>query len=156
MRINGIILFFSCLSLQFVSYGETNYLPSGTPLQNQKPVAPSSIVPFSVVLEKIEEGIKRNEGNALATYFAAQVYLNLQSEEEGYFSANQASLVLGHYLSVRKVLNFHFTTKQEEGGSAYATGGGTIIIRGVTEIIQLYVSFGLRSGKWVVTQFNIY
>jgi hypothetical protein len=154
MRIICSIL--SCLSLLFVSSVEANNFPDLTSFQHQASGSPPVRVAFHDLLGKIEEGIKRNEGGALAQYFAEQVYLNLQSEEEGYYSANQASLVLEHYLSGRKFLNFHFTTTREQGSSAYATGGGTVMIRGVAEIIQLYVSFSLRGGQWVVTQFNIY
>lgn len=111
---------------------------------------------FREVAAGIEDGIRRNDASLLAPHFAGQLYLSLRSEEEGYYSANQASLVLEHYFAGRKFLNFRFTTTGTQGRNAYATGGGTIMVRGMTEIIQVYVSFRQRGGEWVVTQFNIY
>lgn len=108
------------------------------------------------VLSEIQEGIVKSDVGSFASSIAPQVYVSLLNSDEGYFSSNQSSFVIQHFLSSNRILTFRFTTIQSEGSSGYATGGGTIVRRGSPEIIQVYVALKYQERAWILTQFNIY
>ena len=108
------------------------------------------------VLSEVQEGIVKSDVGSFASSIAPQVYVSLLNSDEGYFSSNQSSFVIQHFLSANKILTFRFTTIQSEGSSGYATGGGTIVRRGSPEIIQVYVALKYQDRAWILTQFNIY
>jgi hypothetical protein len=84
------------------------------------------------------------------------VYLNIRGAESGYFSANQAHYVLQNFFNQHKPVSFSFTSYGESGGSPYATGRGSINVKGNREFIQIYVSLAKFKDRWVIGQFNIY
>lgn len=108
------------------------------------------------VLTEIQNGIINGTVNSFTPFIAPQIYLSLLNSDEGYFSSNQSSFILQHFFSSFRILTFRFTTVHSERLNTYATGGGTLIRKGSTEIIQIYLALRYRDGTWNITQFNMY
>ena len=116
----------------------------------------ASSLPIDEILSAVQNGIMKGNIGSFVQYMAPQIYMSLLNTDEGYFSSNQSSFILERFFSSNRLMTFRFTTVHKDGLSAYATGGGTLMRKGTSEIIQIYVSFRYRAGSWVMTQFNIY
>ncbi len=108
------------------------------------------------VVRVTEQGIVGNAVAQFESFFAAQIYLHVRDEEEGYFSSNQASLILRRFFATGRILNFHFSTTQVRKSDAFATGGGTMMVQGSPRILQIYIALSRRNSAWVLTQFSIF
>jgi hypothetical protein len=104
----------------------------------------------------VQHGVASGEIESLSRHFGANVYLNIRGAESGYFSANQAHYVLQNFFNQHKPVSFSFTSYGESGGSPYATGRGSINVKGNREFIQIYVSLARFKDRWIIGQFNIY
>jgi hypothetical protein len=116
----------------------------------------AQITEGDAVFQAMQKGISDGELDALTRYFAKHIYLNVRGVESGYYSANQAQIVLQNFFSSHKPLSFSFTTYGESGGAPYATGRGSFNVRGSREFIQVYIALTRHKDTWVVSQFNIY
>jgi hypothetical protein len=108
------------------------------------------------LFEIIESGITAGKVGSFSDQFDKQVFVNITKGENGYFSSEQASSLLQHYFSMRKVLSFKFSRSSEKGFTPYATGRLVTIYNGNQESAQVYVSCSWQNGEWVIGQFNIY
>ncbi len=108
------------------------------------------------VVRLTEQGIINNALTQFQAYFAPQIYLHVRDEEEGYFSANQASLILQRFFSTGRIINFHFSTTQTRKTDAFATGGGSMMVQGTPRLFQVYIALSHKNGGWVLSQFSIY
>jgi hypothetical protein len=108
------------------------------------------------LIELTEVAIKECEINNLASALAREVTINIRNAESGLFSSNQSVVILQNYFASRRVLQFEFTTKQNEREPFYATGGGKFSIKGRREHFQIYVGFTIKDGRLVISQFNVY
>ncbi len=108
------------------------------------------------VFRSVQRGIVDGDFEEITRHFGKHIYLNLRSIESGYYSANQAQFVVQNFFNTNKILSFSFTTYGESGGAPYATGRGSINVKGNREYIQIYVSLMKQKDRWVISQFNIY
>jgi len=108
------------------------------------------------VFRSVQQSIVRGDFDELTRHFGRHIYLNIRSIESGYYSANQAQFVVQNFFAVHKPISFSFTTYGESGGSPYATGRGSINVKGNREYIQVYVSLVKQKDRWVISQFNVY
>ena len=108
------------------------------------------------IIQAIQDGINATSVGMFSDLFAKQIFMSLQENENGYFSANQAALVLQNYFSSKRNVKFIFSTTNILEGTPYATGGGTFFLRGSIRHFQIYVSLSFVEGRWVITQFNVY
>ncbi len=108
------------------------------------------------VFQSVQRGIVDGDIEELTRNFGRHIYLNIRSIESGYYSANQAQFVVQNFFNTNKILSFSFTTYGESGGAPYATGRGSINVKGNREYIQIYVSLMKQKDRWVISQFNIY
>ncbi len=104
----------------------------------------------------IESGIVAGDVARFSHRFDRQIFLNITSGENGYFSSGQATSLLQHFLGTRKVVSFTFSRVNEKGPTPYATGRLVSIYRGTLESSQVYVSCSWQPSGWVIGQFNIY
>ena len=111
---------------------------------------------LNALIENIHHGILSGDVQLFSEHFAHQLYITLRGKEGGYFSSNQALCILQNYFSGRRTLNFRFTTVSTTGSNPYATGGGTFLVKGNPEILQVYVALAGTGDGWVITQFNVY
>ena len=108
------------------------------------------------LLESIETGIAEGDISSFSKCFDKQVFVNITKGESGYFSSNQTSSLLHHYIASRKIVSFKFSRLNEKGISPYATGRLVTLYRGSQESAQVYVSCSWQDSRWVIGQFNIY
>jgi hypothetical protein len=87
---------------------------------------------------------------------ATQVYVSLRTGEHGYYSANQATVLLEYFLRTRKISNLGFSTVGENATVPYATGSATLLYRGNRQLVQVYVAVARAGDRWLITQLNIY
>jgi Domain of unknown function (DUF4783) len=109
-----------------------------------------------VLFHMIENGIKAGDVARFSHNFDRQIFVNITSGENGYFSSGQATSLLQHFLGTRKVVSFTFSRVSDKGPTPYATGRLVSIYRGTLESSQVYVSCSWQSSGWVIGQFNIY
>lgn len=119
-------------------------------------IALSQLTEGEEVFRAIQRGLLNNDFDELARHFGKHIYLNIRSIESGHYSANQAQFVVQNFFNMHKPLSFSFTTYGESGGAPYATGRGSINVKGNREYIQVYVSLSKQKDRWVISQFNIY
>jgi hypothetical protein len=108
------------------------------------------------LFDTIESAIIAGKIDKFSDHFDKQVFVNITRGESGYFSSDQATSLLQHYLSTRKVVSFRFTRSSEKGFTPYATGRLVTIYNGSQESAQVYVSCSWQKSGWVIGQFNIY
>ena len=108
------------------------------------------------VVQQIQNAVNGGDVRLFSGHFAKQIFISLGENENGYFSANQATLVLQDYFSSKRNVKFNFSTSDLNGETPYATGGGTYFLRGMIRHFQIYVSFIFADGRWVISQFNVY
>ncbi len=108
------------------------------------------------VLERIERGINRGDVSSFSDLFARQAFISVRRGVSGYFSANQAPLILQNFFSAHPVSRFRFTTSNLTAENPYATGGGVLAGRGSPERVQVYLALSKLASRWVIVQFNVY
>ncbi len=106
--------------------------------------------------DAIEAAILAGNVKELTPYFGRQLNLNLRSVKGGYYSSNQSYYILQNFFSSRKIFAFKFTSRKPDDPIPYATGGGSSRMKGVNEILQVYVSLTEVDHRWVISEFNIY
>jgi len=119
-------------------------------------VTEAQIQKVRTLFQTIEEGIVKGDIGKFSGNFDKQIFVNITRGESGYFSSDQASSLLQHYLGTRKVVSFEFSRLSEKGLTPYATGRLVTIYRGGLESAQVYVSCSWQATGWVIGQFNIY
>jgi hypothetical protein len=108
------------------------------------------------IFRSVERGFNDGNVGTISQHFSPQVYVSLPNGEKGYYSVNQASIILQNYLSGRRIQSLSL---QQSGGSEtapYASGQGRSEVRGTVENIQVYVSLSKVSNQWMITQLAIY
>ena len=127
-----------------------------TLLDKESRVTDVQIQKAKQLFQTIENAILDRDIASFAPRFDKQIFVNISKGESGYFSSDQATSILQHYLATRKVISFKFTRLSEKGLSPYATGRLLSIYRGSQESAQVYVSCTWQDNAWVIGQFNIY
>ena len=127
---------------------------------SEKPFIPQDTIRISSnvtpIFYTIQDGILLSDIETFSKLFDKQVYVDLKGIESGYYSGNQAFYILKNFFSARRTVNFKFSTIREMEETPYATGGGTFIMRGNRETLQIYVALTKRDKRWVITQFSVY
>jgi ribosomal protein S20 len=108
------------------------------------------------IFKKVEKGIKTGKVEEYEKEINNLVSIAIGSNEQGYYSTNQALSILVGYFSERRSISFDFTKIHETGTSPYATGRFVYLHKGVQESAQIYVSLTLQDSIWLISQFNIY
>jgi hypothetical protein len=127
-----------------------------TLLDKESRITDPQVQKVKALFQTIETAIVEGNVDVFSNRFDKQVFVNISKGESGYFSSDQASSLLQHYMATRKVVSFKFTRLNEKGLTPYATGRLVSICRGSHESAQIYVSCSLQSAQWVIGQFNIY
>ncbi len=111
---------------------------------------------YRSIFSNVQKGFSSGSIGLLSRHLGPQVYVNLRGGESGYYSGNQASIVLENYVRSQKIVSFTFTTIGESESNPYATGSAGFNVRGSREYAQVYVSLSLVGNRWVISQINIY
>jgi hypothetical protein len=112
--------------------------------------------PVASIFAAVSKGLMSGEVASFGQSLAPQVYVSLRTGEHGYFSTNQASVLLEYFLRTRKISNLVFSTISENATIPYATGSATLLYKGNRQLVQVYVAVARTGDQWFITQLNIY
>lgn len=112
--------------------------------------------PATAIFSAVSTGLMSGEVTSFGRSLAPQVYISLRTGEHGYFSTNQASVLLEYFLRTRKISNLVFSTIGENAAIPYATGSAMLLYRGSRQLVQVYVAVARIGDQWLITQLNIY
>ncbi len=105
--------------------------------------------------KNISEGFNYQNINDINVYFGSEVYLNIISNERGYYSSNQAELILTDFMEYFKVVSFKYKHSYLKNSFAFAIGK-YIYDRGSGKR-ELNASISLKyiDDVWIIDQISI-
>ncbi|MEP7146063.1 MAG: DUF4783 domain-containing protein [bacterium] len=89
------------------------------------------------------------------SYFDSQVYLNIISNEKGYYSSNQAELILIDFMDYFTVSSFKYIRSSRFNTYAFVNGVYTYMIGSGKKNLQVSVSLKYYNNKWYIEQMGI-
>ena len=105
--------------------------------------------------KNISNGFNYQNVNDINVYFGSEVYLNIISNERGYYSSNQAELILTDFMEYFKVVSFKYKHSYLKNSFAFAIGK-YIYDRGSGKR-ELNASISLKyiDDVWIIDQISI-
>jgi hypothetical protein len=100
-------------------------------------------------------GFLYNNINYISPYFESQVYLNVVSNDKGYYSSDQSGLILSDFMDYFKVESFGYYNSNKF--NSYAFANGTYSYLSGSKKLDLAVTISLKyyNKKWFVDQITI-
>ena len=111
---------------------------------------------IKAVFQSVEQALASGAVGEIRRSLGDQVTMNIERQDFGYISANQATSVLNEYFAVRKPTGFSFSKIDTQAQGPFATGRLDYVRQGARGSSQVYLSLTRRDSTWVVSQFNIY
>jgi Domain of unknown function (DUF4783) len=112
--------------------------------------------PITEIFQNVELGLQNNAIDKFKKELGEIVSMTISSGDHGYYSANQAAIVLIGFFSEHHPVSFKFSRIHEKGSTPYATGSFIYVQKGIQKSAQVYVSLTRQDSQWVISQFNIY
>lgn len=100
-------------------------------------------------------GLNRANINFINLYFDTEVYLNIITNEKGYYSSNQAELMLIDFMEYFRVISFNYTRSHRKNMYAFATGKYVYNRGSGSRFLDVTVSLKYRYDKWLIDQISI-
>ena len=91
----------------------------------------------------------------LRPHLGRKVYLNLFTGINGYYSSEQAFLILESLFSTYKPISFSFSSRNFSIRNPYGFGPITFERRGKRETAELFLSLATVNDAWVINQITI-
>lgn len=108
-----------------------------------------------LTFESIADGFNRENLSRITKYFDAQVYLDLISVDKGYYSANQAEIILRDFMSYYTIDNFYYTGSHAKSDFAFAIGY-YIYYKGSSRVkLNASVSLYYKNETWYIDQISL-
>ena len=104
----------------------------------------------------IAYGFSNQNINYINLYFSTQVYLNIISDEKGYYSANQAELILVDFMDYFGVFSVKYLRSHHKNSYAFAIGKCYYNRGSGKRELSISVALKYRNKKWIIDQINIY
>ena len=70
----------------------------------------------------IASGFNIQSVSRISVYFGTEVYLNIITNDKGYYSPNQAELILSDFMDYFKVVSFKYKNSYSKNSFAFALG----------------------------------
>ena len=93
--------------------------------------------------------------NSITPYFDTQVYLNIVSNEKGYYSSSQAELILQDFMEYFTVQNFKYLRSSRFSTYAFVNGVYSYMKGSGRRDLGVTISIKYYDDKWYVDQINI-
>lgn len=106
--------------------------------------------------QEIEKALQSGSEDALTKHFASKVYLNLRGGNYGYFSANQAHYIMKEFFIKHKFFNVRFSVPGADADELYITGIASLLARGKTEQVKVYIGFIREHNSYRISQLTIF
>lgn len=105
--------------------------------------------------EDVQKGFNNRNINFINLYFDSEVYLNIISKDRGYYSSDQAELIILDFLEYFKPYAFSYSMSHRKTKYAFAVGTCNYNVGMGKRKLKLSVSLKYRGKKWLIDQINI-
>lgn len=105
--------------------------------------------------EDILKGLNNRNINFINLYFDTEVYLNIISKDRGYYSSDQAELIILDYLDYFKPYAFSYSMSHRKTKYAFALGSCNYNVGMGKRKLKVSVSLKYKGKKWLIDQVNI-
>ena len=102
-----------------------------------------------------KDAISSGKVTFLRPHLGQKVYLNLFTGINGYYSSEQAYLILESLFSTHKPISFSFSSRNFSIRNPYGFGPVTFERRGKRETAELFISLAMVNDAWVISQITI-
>jgi hypothetical protein len=154
MRTRGItILLALAFSLPAMAFSPF-LLPSGTAGQANREQADPERAARELLLGA-KDAISSGNIRFLRPHLGQKVYLNLFTGINGYYSGEQAFLILQSHFSTHLPVSFSFSSRNFSIRNPYGFGPLTYERRGRRESAEMFLSLANVRGEWVFNQITI-
>jgi len=103
----------------------------------------------------IASGFNSQNINRINIYFGSEVYLNIISNEKGYYSPNQAELILSDFMDYFKVVSFKYKHSYFKSTFAFALGKYIYDRGSGKRELNASVSLKYKDDKWIIDQISL-
>ncbi len=100
-------------------------------------------------------GFSYQQVSNISRYFDEQVYLNIISNEKGYYSSSQAELILTEFMDYFRIRTFEFKRSTRYNTYAFASGKYKYSINGNKNELEVSISLKFYQDKWFIDQIMI-
>jgi len=107
------------------------------------------------LLLSAKDAISSGNIRFLRSHLGQKVYLNLFTGINGYYSGEQAFLILQSHFSAHLPISFSFSSRNFSIRNPYGFGPLTYERRGRRETAELFLSLANVRGVWVINQITI-
>jgi hypothetical protein len=108
-----------------------------------------------LTFESIAEGFNSGDLSSITKNFDAQVYLDILNIDKGYYSANQAELILKDFMNYYTTDNFYYTGSHAKSDFAFAIGY-YIYYKGSSRVkLNASVSLYYKDESWYIDQISL-
>lgn len=103
----------------------------------------------------IATGFNTQNINRINIYFGSEVYLNIISNDKGYYSPNQAELILSDFMEYFRVVNFKYKHSYLKNSFAFALGKYTYNRGSGKRELNASVSLKYKDNVWIIDQISL-
>lgn len=103
----------------------------------------------------IANGLLYNNISYINPYFDSQVYLNIISNDKGYYSSGQAEQILLDFMDYFTVDNVKYLRSSRFNTYAFVNGIYTYAIGSGKRDLKVSISLKYNNNKWLVDQIEI-
>jgi len=100
-------------------------------------------------------GFSSKNINFINLYFDSQVYLNIISNEKGYYSPNQAEIILLDFMEYFTVDNVRYQRSSKFNTYAFVNGVYTYMKGSGKRDLGITISLKYNNNKWFIDQITI-
>jgi hypothetical protein len=103
----------------------------------------------------IAYGFNYQSINQINVYFGNEVYINIISNDRGYYSTNQAELILTDFMDYFRVSSFKYKHSYLKNSFAFAIGKYIYDIGGGKRELSASILLKYVDGVWIIDQISI-
>ncbi len=103
----------------------------------------------------VSYGFLYNNVNYMTPYFDSQVYLNIASNDKGYYSSAQAEQILINFMDYFTIRSFKYTRSSRFNTYAFVNGTYTYMIGSGKRNLDVAISLKYYGNKWYIDQISI-
>jgi len=104
------------------------------------------------VFMNIADGLNYSNVNYVTPYFGSEVYLNVQADEQGYYTPDQSRYILENFFGSNPVSSFRWKNCSHSDTYAFAIGKYKYQKSGFINTYTISVSIKYINDLWVIDQ----
>lgn len=103
----------------------------------------------------IATGFNTQSVSRISYFFGSEVYLNVISTDKGYYSPNQAELILSDFMDYFKVVSFKYKHSYLKNSFAFALGKYVYDRGSGKRELNASVSLKYKDDVWIIDQISL-